>query len=52
MNDPKDVELHPKEWRSERDKPREPFFGKGLPGGLAYLAGFIVMFTVIYYATH
>ena len=29
MNEP--VDLLPSEWKSEREKPREPFFGSGLP---------------------
>ena len=53
MNEPeKMVELNPREWRSEREKPREPIFGPGLPGALAYAFGWIVTFSVIYWATH
>lgn len=26
-----DIELDPQDWRSEREKPHEPFFGPGLP---------------------
>ena len=25
------LDLDPHEWKSERDKPKEPFFGPGLP---------------------
>jgi hypothetical protein len=31
MDDPKLVDLPPHQWKSERDKPREPIFGDGWP---------------------
>jgi hypothetical protein len=30
MDDDKVVDLAPSEWKSEREKPREPLFGPGL----------------------
>jgi len=53
MNEPeKMIDLNPREWRSEREKPREPIFGPGLPGALAYVVAWIVTFSAIYYFTH
>lgn len=53
MEDPdRKVDLYPYEWKSEREKPREPLFGPGLPGAIAYLVGFAVMFAAIYFAVH
>ena len=53
MNEPeKVVELLPNEWKSEREKPREPIFGSGLPGALAYLVGFVIVFSVLYAFKH
>jgi hypothetical protein len=48
----KDVELLPKEWRSDREKPREPIFGSGAVDALAYGIGWIFTFSAIYYFTH
>jgi hypothetical protein len=42
------IDLPPDQWRSEREKPREPFFGPGLPEGIAYVVGFTVMATLVY----
>lgn len=42
------LDLEPSEWRSEREKPREPFFGKGLGPGLAWLLGFSLMVTIVH----
>jgi hypothetical protein len=44
------IDLPPNEWRSEREKPKEPIFGPGLPHvvmwltgfGLALLAGYLI----------
>jgi len=47
-----DIDLPPKDWVSERKKPREPIFGPGLPGALAYAVGWIVTFSAIYWAIH
>lgn len=46
--EPAIIELDPVEWRSERSE-KQPFFGKGLAGGLVWLAGFSVMFFVTHY---
>lgn len=48
----KDVELLPREWDSGRKKPKEPIFGPGMPGALAYGISWIVTFSLIYYFTH
>jgi hypothetical protein len=45
----KDFDLEPYNWKSERAKPREPVFGPGLPGTLAWLVGFVIVFSVTYY---
>jgi hypothetical protein len=47
-----DIDLPPKEWKSEREKPREPIFGSGAPGALAYAASWILTAALIYYFTH
>lgn len=40
MSDKTDfIDLPPHEWRSEREKPKEPFWGPGWPEALAYLVG-------------
>jgi hypothetical protein len=50
MNEPdKIVELLPSEWHSEREKPREPIFGPGLPDAIAYAIGFVIVFSVLYW---
>lgn len=50
MNEPdKVVELLPNEWKSEREKPREPIFGPGLPDAIAYVIGFVIVFSVLYW---
>jgi len=35
-----DIDLDPKEWKSERDKPAFPVFGPKAPEFFAWLAGF------------
>jgi len=53
MNDPENmIELNPTEWTSERKKPREPFFGPGLPDALAYLVGMLSMMALLYLFRH
>jgi hypothetical protein len=42
------VDLDPQDWASEREKPKEPFFGDGLIPWLVYLAGF----AIVSYAVH
>ena len=45
----KDVDLDPHEWKSERDKPKEPFFGDGWPEALAYAIGFLIVSLGVHY---
>jgi hypothetical protein len=53
MNEPdRVVELLPSEWNSEREKPHEPIFGPGLPSAIAYLIGFSLVFSVLYWIRH
>ena len=47
MND-----LPPHEWKSEREKPREPFFGPGAPEALAYAAAWTVTFLAAQWVLH
>jgi hypothetical protein len=47
-----DFDLLPKEWKSDRPKPREPIFGSGAPGALAYVIGWLATFAAIYWALH
>jgi len=47
-----DIDLPPKEWTSERKKPREPIFGSDLPGALAYAVGWLVTFAAIHWMHH
>jgi hypothetical protein len=44
-----DIDLPPSEYRSDRKKPREPFFGPGLPDAIGYVIGFAVVVTVLYF---
>jgi hypothetical protein len=44
-----DIDLPPKDWVSERKKPREPIFGPGLPDALAYLVGMFTVVAILYY---
>jgi hypothetical protein len=44
-----DIDLPPSEYRSERKKPREPFFGPGLPDAVAYLVGMFAVMAILYY---
>jgi len=47
-----DIDLPPKEWTSERKKPREPIFGPGAPGAIAYAAGWLLTVALVYFLTH
>jgi hypothetical protein len=47
--DPKFIDLPPQEWKSEREKPREPFFGPGLPNAMLYCVGFIAAVIAFHY---
>lgn len=42
MDDPKSLDLAPHEWKSERDKPREPFWGPGLPFFVAFIVSIAI----------
>lgn len=44
-----DIDLPPKEWVSERKKPREPIFGPGWPDALAYLVGMVAVVTLLHW---
>lgn len=46
--DQKEIDLHPREWRTDRERPREPFFGSGAPEAAAYAVGFAIMATLVY----
>jgi hypothetical protein len=41
------IDLDPQDWKSEREKPKEPFFGDGLIPWLVYLAGFAITYYVV-----
>jgi hypothetical protein len=49
---PMDIDLPPGEYSSERKKPREPFFGPGLPDALAYLFGMFSVMALLYLFRH
>ena len=38
-----EIELYPDEWRSERGKPIEPVFGKGLPFLFRFLVAVVIL---------
>jgi hypothetical protein len=52
MKEPDVIDLQPHKWDSDRPKPREPIFGPGLPGVLAWAFGFFVMFAATYWLRH
>ena len=41
------VDLAPQDWESEREKPKEPFFGNGLIPWLVYLVGFAITYYTV-----
>jgi hypothetical protein len=47
-----DIDLPPKDWKSDRPKPREPFFGSGAPDAIGYGIGWLITFSLLYYFTH
>jgi hypothetical protein len=47
-----DIDLPPKDWVSDREKPREPIFGPGLPDALAYLFGMFAVVALLYFFRH
>jgi len=54
MKEPEIIDLPPRDWRSQdaRAKPHEPIFGPGLPGAVAYIFGFVVIFSLSYWLMH
>jgi hypothetical protein len=48
------IDLPPHQWRSQDDRPkqREPIFGPGLPGAIAYMVGFIATSSAVYFFFH
>ncbi|HWP27635.1 MAG TPA: hypothetical protein VNL39_14975 [Xanthobacteraceae bacterium] len=44
--DDKLIDLEPHKWTSDREKPREPFWGPDAPAMLGYLIGFIIQLMV------
>jgi hypothetical protein len=44
-----DIDLPPKDWVSDREKPREPIFGPGFPGALAWLVGLVAAISARYF---
>lgn len=44
-----DIDLEPHQWKSEREKPREPIFGPGFPNALAYAVGWLAMGAFLYW---
>lgn len=43
-----EIDLAPHQWKSDRPKPREPFFGAGAPEFIVYVLGFSIMVTITY----
>jgi hypothetical protein len=52
MKEISEIDLAPSEWKSERKRPREPIFGSGAPNALAYGIGWVITFSLIYWAIH
>jgi len=46
------IDLPPHEYKSDREKPREPFFGPGAPNALAYVISFGIVFAISYWLRH
>jgi hypothetical protein len=44
-----DIDLPPRDYSSERKKPREPIFGPGLPDAVAYLVGMFAVVAILYW---
>lgn len=38
----KELDLEPHRWQSDREKPKEPMFGPGLPWFLAFVVGIVI----------
>jgi hypothetical protein len=52
IKEPDQIDLMPKDWESDREKPAEPIFGPGLPGALAWFISFVIVFTITYHLRH
>jgi len=40
------LDLEPHNWDSDREKPKEPIFGPGLPGALAWVIGLVAAIAI------
>jgi hypothetical protein len=49
---PMDIDLLPKDWKSDRKPPREPVFGPGALPALAYWIGWFCTVAAVYYVLH
>lgn len=47
-----DIDLPPKDYRSDREKPHEPFFGSGAKNALGYALGWLIVSAGVYLALH
>jgi hypothetical protein len=47
-----DIDLLPKDWKSDRKPPREPAFGPGAPAALAQLIGWLCVVVAVHYVLH
>jgi hypothetical protein len=47
-----EIDLMPREWKSDRPKPREPIFGSGAMDALGYAIGWAITFFGIYWVLH
>jgi hypothetical protein len=47
-----DIDLLPKDWKSDRKPPREPVFGPGAPSAAAYALGWLVVAAVVFLTSH
>ncbi|MBN9601809.1 MAG: hypothetical protein J0G33_02640 [Afipia felis] len=43
------VDLAPRDWKSDREKPREPIFGSGAVEGISYLIGMAIVLAIIHW---
>lgn len=49
----REIDLEPKDWKSGREKPKEPFFGSGpTPEQWAQILGVAISVTAIYFVLH
>jgi hypothetical protein len=47
-----DFDLPPKDWKSDREKPREPFWGPGAAQGLGYAVSLFATMAILYWLRH